>query len=84
MFILLLLYHYFCVFKWIVHRLFQYAYVAQSIGSLNSMKYIIEVLRIVYKKGSRITDLYPQFLALFGLAIFFNFWAILSYKKVKS
>lgn len=48
------------------------------------MKYIIEVLRIVYKKGSRITDLYPQFLALFGLAIFFNFWAILSYKKVKS
>ena len=57
---------------------------AQTLGHISPMKYIIQVLRMVYLKGSGVRDLYPQFLALFGLAIFFNFWAILSYKKIRN
>jgi ABC-2 type transport system permease protein len=54
---------------------------AQMISNFSPMKYIIEVLRRVYLKGSGFNDLLPQFWALCGFALFFNGWAVLSYRK---
>jgi ABC-2 type transport system permease protein len=54
---------------------------AQAITVINPLKYFIEVMRSVYLKGSSITELLPQFFALCGFALFFNIWAVLSYKK---
>jgi ABC-2 type transport system permease protein len=54
---------------------------AQFISSISPLKYIIEVLRMVYLKGSGIQDLFPQLAALVGFALFFNGWAVLSYRK---
>ncbi len=54
---------------------------AQIISYLSPLKYIIEVFRMIYLKGSGLTDLLPQLLALCGFAVFFNTWAILSYRK---
>ena len=45
------------------------------------LRYMIEVLRQVYLKGSGFSDLQMQFIALTGFGIFFNLWAVLSYKK---
>ena len=54
---------------------------AQILTTLNPLKYFMEVMRAVYLKGSSISDLLPQFLALCSFAVFFNTWAILSYRK---
>jgi ABC-2 type transport system permease protein len=54
---------------------------AQLITLINPMRYFMEVMRAVYLKGSSITELTPQLFALSGFAIFFNGWAVLSYKK---
>ena len=54
---------------------------AQMISNFSPLKYIIEVLRRVYLKGSSFSDLLPQFWALCGFALFFNGWAVLSYRK---
>jgi ABC-2 type transport system permease protein len=54
---------------------------AQRISDVSPLKYIIEVLRMVYLKGSSIQDLSKQFFALISFAIFFYGWAILSYRK---
>lgn len=45
------------------------------------LRYIMEVFRQVYLKGSRFQDLYIQLAALMGFAVFFNSWAVLSYRK---
>jgi ABC-2 type transport system permease protein len=39
------------------------------------------VFRLVYLKGSTVSDLIVPFVALSGFAVFFNGWAILSYRK---
>ena len=54
---------------------------AQMISNFSPLKYIIEVLRRVYLKGSSFSDLIPQFMALCAFALFFNGWAVLSYRK---
>ena len=54
---------------------------AQRISDFSPLKYIIQVLRMVYLKGSSITDLKVQFFALISFALFFYTWAILSYRK---
>jgi ABC-2 type transport system permease protein len=41
----------------------------------------MEVMRAVYLKGSGVADLIPQMFALCGFALFFNGWAVLSYRK---
>jgi ABC-2 type transport system permease protein len=38
-------------------------------------------MRAVYLKGSSMAELMPQFFALCGFAVFFNGWAVLSYRK---
>ncbi|MDR1671664.1 MAG: ABC transporter permease [Alistipes sp.] len=54
---------------------------AQAIAAVNPLKYFIEVMRMVYLKGSGLRELWPQFGALCGFAAFFATWAVVSYKK---
>ncbi len=54
---------------------------AQYITILNPLKYFIQVMRLVYLKGSGFFQMIPQFLSLCCFALFFNVWAILSYRK---
>ncbi len=54
---------------------------AQRISDVSPLKYIIQSLRMVYLKGSGFSEMTTQFFALVGFAIFFNSWAILSYRK---
>ncbi len=54
---------------------------AQMLSNFSPLKYIIQVLRMVFLKGSSFTDMLPQFYALLGFAVFFNSWAIYSYRK---
>lgn len=54
---------------------------AQRISDFSPLKYIIEVLRMVYLKGSDIANLQRPLIALVSFALFFYTWAILSYKK---
>jgi len=39
------------------------------------------VMRAVYLKGSNPIQLIKELVALIGFAVFFNSWAVLSYKK---
>jgi len=54
---------------------------AQVIAGFNPMRYFIEVMRMVYMKGSGLADLTKQIVALSSFAVFFNSWAIISYRK---
>jgi ABC-2 type transport system permease protein len=56
---------------------------AQSMTYINPLRYFIEVMRMVYLKGSGVENLHTQIFALFIFAAFFNTWAVLSYKKSK-
>jgi ABC-2 type transport system permease protein len=38
-------------------------------------------MRLVYLKGSGVKDLLVPLFALCGFAVFFNGWAVLSYRK---
>lgn len=54
---------------------------AQTLGVISPLKYIIQVTRMVYLKGAVFLEMIPQFISLCILAMFFNGWAILSYRK---
>lgn len=54
---------------------------AQKLTLLNPLSYFVEVIRMVYLKGSQFADLTNQFLAVCGFAVVFNALAILSYRK---
>ncbi|MDR3187997.1 MAG: ABC transporter permease [Prevotellaceae bacterium] len=56
---------------------------AQAITIFNPLKYFMQVMRMVYLKGSSVAELTPQLLTLCGFAVFSNTWAMLSYKKVR-
>jgi ABC-2 type transport system permease protein len=56
---------------------------AQALAAINPLKYFIEVMRLVYLKGSGFGQLTLQFLALCSFAIIFNVWAVVSYRKTK-
>lgn len=56
---------------------------AQVVSHFSPLKYMIQVLRLVYLKGSGFRELLPQFLALSAFAVFFNGWAVYSYRKRK-
>ncbi len=53
---------------------------AQAIAAVNPLKYFIEVMRLVYLKGSDFGQLAGQFFALCGFAVAFNLWAVASYR----
>lgn len=54
---------------------------AQVISNFSPLKYMIQVLRLVYLKGSGFAELTTQLVALMSFAVFFNGWAVLSYRK---
>lgn len=54
---------------------------AQAITIFNPLKYLMQVMRMVYLKGSGFTDMLPQLGALLGFVLFFNVWAVRSYRK---
>lgn len=54
---------------------------AQLISDFSPLKYLIQVLRLIYLKGSVFSDLQEQFFRLCAFAVFFNGWAVLSYRK---
>ncbi len=54
---------------------------AQDITIFNPLKYFMQVMRMVYLKGSGIAELTTQMFALLGFALFFNTWAVLNYRK---
>lgn len=56
---------------------------AQAITIFNPLKYFIQVMRLIYLKGSVFSELIPQFLTLCCFALGFNTWAVLSYRKSK-
>jgi ABC-2 type transport system permease protein len=56
---------------------------AQHLTIINPLKYFIQVMRAVYLKGSDIAHLWTHLTALCSFALFFNIWAIWSYKKNK-
>ena len=56
---------------------------AQIITRLNPLRYFMEVMRMVYLKGSGFVDLLPQLGILLLFVVVFNIWAVLSYHKNK-
>lgn len=56
---------------------------AQLLSRLSPLRYFIEIMRLVYLKGSSITDLWEHFLTLSAFAVFFNVWAVVSYRKTR-
>jgi ABC-2 type transport system permease protein len=54
---------------------------AQTLTLFNPLRYFIEVMRMVYLKGSRLSDLPVHFVAICLFAVFFNALAILGYRK---
>jgi ABC-2 type transport system permease protein len=56
---------------------------AQHITIFNPLKYFMQVIRMIYLKGSGFADVLPQFFATCGFALFFNLWAVWSYRKTE-
>ena len=56
---------------------------AQVTTWINPLAYYIDAIRRIFLKGSGIADLAMPLLALGGLAVFFNGWAVLSYRKTR-
>lgn len=54
---------------------------AQEITVVNPVRYFIEVMRMVYMKGSSFTDLLPHFIKTCLFAVLFNVLAVLLYHK---
>ncbi|MDR0430077.1 MAG: ABC transporter permease [Tannerellaceae bacterium] len=54
---------------------------AQKITLFNPIRYFIEVMRMVYLKGSQLSDLKEYFFIVCLFALFFNVLAILGYRK---
>ncbi|MCL2596592.1 MAG: ABC transporter permease [Paludibacter sp.] len=54
---------------------------AQAITCFNPFKYIVEILRLIYLKGSGLSDIVPQIIKLLCFAVGLNVLAAISYKK---
>lgn len=54
---------------------------AQVIAYANPLTHFIEIMRLVYLKGSNLTDLLKPMARLAGFAVVLNTWAVVSYKK---
>lgn len=54
---------------------------AQVVTRVNPLRYLMEVMRMVYLKGSGIMDLLPQLGILLLFAVVANSWAVVSYRK---
>jgi len=56
---------------------------AQLISDISPLKYLMQVFRLVYLKGSSLSQLIRPFVFLISFALFFYGWAILSYRKTE-
>lgn len=56
---------------------------AQVVTRFNPVRYFIEMIRLVYMKGASFSYIIPQLLHIFGFAILFITWAVLSYRKTR-
>lgn len=54
---------------------------AQELTRFNPLRYFVEVMRMVYLKGSSFADVSGHFIAVCLFALLFNILAIVSYKK---
>lgn len=54
---------------------------ARWVARFNPVTYFIDVMRMVILKGSGLTDIKQHVLIVAGMALFFNAWAVLNYKK---
>jgi ABC-2 type transport system permease protein len=54
---------------------------AQHVTIFNPLKYLMQVMRLVYLKGSTFNEMMSQFFALCIFAIGANMWAVASYRK---
>lgn len=54
---------------------------AQIITAVNPIRYFVEVMRLVYMKGSGLTDILPHIMKMIGFVVFFNLLAVITYKK---
>lgn len=54
---------------------------AQTLTYANPLRYFMEIMRMVYLKGSTTKDILPQLCVLSGFAAILYTWAIVSYRK---
>lgn len=54
---------------------------AQNMTLFNPVRYFVEVMRMIYLKGSTFSDLSGQFIIVCLFALFFNVLAVVSYRK---
>jgi ABC-2 type transport system permease protein len=54
---------------------------AQFISKINPVTYFIEVIRMVFLKGSSFADISRNLGIILVFAIVLNFWAVYSYRK---
>lgn len=54
---------------------------AQIVTIFNPLRYFVEVIRMIYMKGSGLAEITPQIIKILGFVIAFNVMAIISYKK---
>lgn len=54
---------------------------ARWVARFNPVTYFIDVMRMVILKGSGLADIKQHVLIVAGMALFFNTWAVLNYKK---
>lgn len=54
---------------------------AQKLTLFNPLRYFVEVMRMVYMKGSTLADLSVHFIIIALFAVFFNVLALVSYRK---
>jgi len=54
---------------------------AQKFTYINPIRYFVEVIRLIYLKGSGFSDILPHLLKIIGFAIVLNILAIISYRK---
>ncbi|MDD4728073.1 MAG: ABC transporter permease [Dysgonamonadaceae bacterium] len=54
---------------------------AQIVAHSNPLSYFMEIMRMIYLKGSSYSGIAAPLLSLLGFAVGFNMWAVLSYSK---
>lgn len=57
---------------------------AQKITIINPLRYFVEVVRLVYLKGSGFRDILPQIFKINVFVVIFNVLAIISYRKTNN
>lgn len=55
---------------------------AQAFTIINPLRYFIEVMRLIYMKGSGLSDILPHIYKMLGFVAVLNYLAIITYKKV--